>query len=125
MKRRDFLKANTLTFGSTALGPVADGQVAAAADRTEPLVGVQIAPVSIFDEGIDRCLDTLKEKASVNALFIYSQTYHAGTTPSNVLGTDYGSRLFQATESGGTRRNGPWSGIRLSRDPSLQTGGAK
>ena len=95
MKRRDFLKTTSLTLGSTALGQlvagqIAAGQVAAAADRTEPLVGVQIAPVSIFDEGIDRCLDTLKEKANVNALFIYSQTYHAGTTPSNVLATDHG-----------------------------------
>ncbi len=77
MKRRDFLKTTSLTLGSTALGQlvagqVAAGQVTATADRTEQLVGVQIAPVSIFDEGIDRCLDTLKEKASVNALFIYS-----------------------------------------------------
>jgi hypothetical protein len=54
------------------------------------MVGVQIAPVSLFDEGFDRCLDTLQEKAAVNTLFIYSQTYHAGTKPKNVLATDHG-----------------------------------
>jgi len=84
MRRRDFLKA----AGLTAVAPRA--AMANQRSSSDPLVGVQIAPVSIFDEGIERCLDTLKTKASVNALFIYSQTYHAGTKPKNVLATDHG-----------------------------------
>lgn len=84
MKRRDLFKA----AGLAVMTP----QVAGARQDApaKPLVGVQIAPVSIFDEGIDRCLDTLRDRAGVNALFIYSQTYHAGTKPSNVLATDHG-----------------------------------
>lgn len=90
MKRRDFVKAAALA----SLGPYGRHLAAAETDVTSPrrerLVGVQIAPVSIFDEGIERCLDTLQEKAAVNTLFIYSQTYHAGTKPKNVLATDHG-----------------------------------
>lgn len=84
MKRRDFMKAAAL---AAATPYAAMGRERA---PKHPLVGVQIAPVSLFDEGIERCLDTLREKAAVNALFIYSQTYHAGTKPSNVLATDHG-----------------------------------
>ncbi|MCA9128575.1 MAG: hypothetical protein KDB22_15920 [Planctomycetales bacterium] len=74
MKRREFMKAAAL---AAAAPYAAIGQEGA---PKHPLVGVQIAPVSIFDEGIERCLDTLLEKASVNALFIYS---HFNTVPSD------------------------------------------
>ena len=84
MNRRDFTKTMALSVlaSRSALGR--------AAPASAPLVGVQIAPVSLLDEGIDRCLDTLQEKAAVNALFIYSQTYHAGVKPQNVLANDHG-----------------------------------
>lgn len=90
MKRREFVKvaalASIASQAGVALGdPAADGVA-----QREPMVGVQIAPVSLLDEGLDRCLDTLQEKAAVNTLFIYSQTYHAGTKPKNVLATDHG-----------------------------------
>ncbi len=86
MKRRDFLSTASLAV----VGGVAPSLVQAVPSRRGPLVGVQIAPVSILDEGIEACLDTLKEKGEVNALFIYSQTYHMGMTPANVLATDHG-----------------------------------
>lgn len=85
MKRRDFLK-------SASLAALAGPSIAAAAPKneTESMVGVQIAPFTILDEGIERCLDTLREKGNINALFIYSQTYHMGTKPRNVLAGDHG-----------------------------------
>lgn len=86
MKRRDFVKAAAL---ATVAGP-ASVVSAAQTDGANRMIGVQIAPVSLLDEGIDRCLDTLQEKGAVNSLFIYSQTYHAGTKPGNVLATDHG-----------------------------------
>ena len=65
--------------------------LAAEPKRADPLVGVQVAPFSILDEGIDRCLDTLKDKAAVNALFIYSQSYYPGyNKPPNVMAHDHG-----------------------------------
>jgi hypothetical protein len=36
----------------------------------EPLVGIQISPISFVDEGVDGCLDTLAARAGVNALMI-------------------------------------------------------
>ena len=79
MKRRDFIKAAGVA--AVAQSAIAQSAIAPATaqtrapDSAEPLVGIQIAPVSLLDEGIERCLDTLREKASVNSLFIYSQTY--------------------------------------------------
>ena len=60
MKRRDFIKA----AGLAAIAPYATA--AGGSEALKPLVGVQIAPVSILDEGIEHCLDTLQEKAGVN-----------------------------------------------------------
>lgn len=86
MKRRDFLTAAaaTVTLDRTAFAkkPV---------QKVEPLSGVQIAPFSILDEGIQRCLDTLKNNAAINALFIYSHDYYPGhNKPPNVMATDHG-----------------------------------
>ena len=85
MKRRDFVKA----AAAAAIAP--QGAIALEPKRREPLSGIQIAPFSILDEGIDRCLDTLQAKAAVNALFIYSQSYYPGyNKPPNVMATDHG-----------------------------------
>lgn len=53
------------------------------------LSGMQIAPHSLLDEGIGQCLDFVKDQAAVNTLFCYTQTYHAGGAPMNVLATDH------------------------------------
>lgn len=90
MKRREFIKTAALATFARRNSRVFGEHTARPDQRREPMVGVQIAPTSLFDEGFDRCLDTLQEKADVNTLFIYSQTYHAGTKPKNVLATDHG-----------------------------------
>lgn len=41
-------------------------------------VGIQIGPNTIYDEGIEYCLDLLQKTASVNALFVYT---HQTMTP--------------------------------------------
>jgi len=84
MKRRNLIKA----AAASAIAP--SGLLAAEKTEDQPLSGIQIAAYSIFDEGVERCLDTLQEKAAINALFLYSQTYHIGYTPKNVLATDHG-----------------------------------
>ena len=84
MRRRDFIRIASV---AAAAGQI---PVRAQVRNGDPLVGIQIAPVSILDEGIERCLDTLQGRAGINALFVYSQTYHAGTKPKNVLATDHG-----------------------------------
>ena len=85
MKRREFLEV----AAAAALGPRA--AIARTPKNPEPLIGVQVAPFSMLDEGIDRCLDTLRTKAAVNALFIYSQSYYPGyNKPPNVMAGDHG-----------------------------------
>ena len=85
MKRRDFVKI----AAAAAVAP--RPAIAQQSIEPTPLAGIQIAPFSVFDEGIHRCLDTLQEKAAVNALFIYSQSYYPGyNKPPNVMATDHG-----------------------------------
>ncbi len=55
-----------------------------------PFVGIQVGPHSLFDEGIDRCLDTIQQNSSANTLLIYSQTYHLGPRPLVVMARDHG-----------------------------------
>ncbi len=63
--------------------------VATADRRAAPLVGIQIAPTDLLDSGVDECLDFLQETAGIDAIFCYSQTYHLGESPPNVLATDH------------------------------------
>lgn len=81
LNRRLFLANSALLAG---------GIYAQAPPAKKPLLaGIQIGAASILDEGIERCLDFIQEHAAVNALFIYSQRYHMGTRPPNVLATDH------------------------------------
>ncbi len=36
----------------------------------DPLIGIQISPISFIDEGVGACLDTLQERCGINALMI-------------------------------------------------------
>ncbi|MBL6766147.1 MAG: hypothetical protein ISQ14_14425 [Verrucomicrobiae bacterium] len=75
---------------NAALGVSAMAGSGAFCAVTKPvLAGVQISPHSLLDEGVERCLDFLQEHAAINALFCYSQTYHMGTRPLNVLASDH------------------------------------
>jgi hypothetical protein len=55
-------------------------------------LGVQLGSHSIFDEGIDHCLDVLQETAGINAVFVYATTYQGfakGRNP-GALASDHG-----------------------------------
>src|SRR5580693_2188515 len=86
--RRDFLR------GLAALPAVA---AAAAAQQQPPqrkpelFNAIQMGPHTMLDEGIDRCLDLVQETAGVNALMIYSHTYHGDIRkPPHMLASDHG-----------------------------------
>jgi hypothetical protein len=73
--RREFMR------GAASISAIAQAQQRPAdaqrnARPATPFVGIQIGPHSLFDEGIDRCLDFIQETAAINALLVYSQTYH-------------------------------------------------
>lgn len=58
-----------------------------------PMVGVQIAPHSLFDEGIEAVLDLLQETAAVNTLFVLTHGYYgSGPKPPAVL-ADHGAKV--------------------------------
>jgi hypothetical protein len=53
--------------------------------------GIQIGPVSMLDEGIDRCLDLLQQTAGINCLMLYSHTYYGDMhKPPQMLAPDHG-----------------------------------
>lgn len=63
---------------------------AGSADSRRPLVGVQIAAHSFFDEGVDRCLDLLGETAGVNTLFVSSHSYYGAMGRPLAVMADHG-----------------------------------
>lgn len=91
MNRRQFIESNAVLAAAAALGPAASGESAATSRTGKPLAGIQIEPSELLDEGIETCLDFLQEEAAVDALFCYSQTYHLGEAPMNILATDHPS----------------------------------
>jgi hypothetical protein len=52
---------------------------------------IQMGPHTMLDEGIEHCLDLIQETAAINALMIYSHTYHGDIRkPAQLLAADHG-----------------------------------
>jgi hypothetical protein len=58
-----------------------------------PYVGIQIAPHSFYDEGIEYCLDLLRETGRINALMISSLSYYGAMGRPKHLMADHGVPL--------------------------------
>lgn len=69
MNRRDFI--------ATAAAAATVAPVAAAPDPKQ-VIGIQIGSISFLDEGVDKVIDVLQEKACVNTLFLATFTYGNG-----------------------------------------------
>jgi hypothetical protein len=66
---------------------------------TDKLIGVQLDPQSVYDEGPDRVLDILQETAGVNALLVYSHSYYcAKNRPAELLAQDHGVPKIDETK---------------------------
>jgi hypothetical protein len=74
MDRRQFLETSGVLAGTAMLG----GARSLQAPRTRPTIGIQVGAVSFVDEGTDRVLDSLRELASINTLFVATFTYGRG-----------------------------------------------
>jgi hypothetical protein len=56
-----------------------------------PFNAIQMGPHTMLDEGIERCLDLIQDTAAINALMVYSHTYHDDLKkPPAVLAADHG-----------------------------------
>jgi hypothetical protein len=82
--RREFVAG----MAASAASPLPARQ---SAPRRPRFNGIQMGPHTILDEGIERCLDLIQETAAINALLVYSHTYHADLRkPPQMLATDHG-----------------------------------
>lgn len=61
-----------------------------AAPPVNPLVGIQIAAHSFYDEGIDHCLDLLQETAGVNAPMVSPYAYYGAMGRPLAMMADHG-----------------------------------
>ncbi len=95
MDRRRFLAASgTAAVASASAADPAPKPAAPPAGRAKPgwMIGLQIHPFSLYDEGIDRVLDLVQEAAAVDTLWVYSHLYGADhTQPAEVLAPDHGA----------------------------------
>ncbi|MGC8791921.1 MAG: hypothetical protein ACP5U2_00850 [Bryobacteraceae bacterium] len=68
------------------------------------MIGIQIGAVSFLDEGVERVLDILQEKAAVNTLFVATFTYGRGIAGRQVPGQpfpDHGKQEYDLDFRGG------------------------
>jgi hypothetical protein len=59
--------------------------------QADPLVGIQMSPHTMLDQGIDICLDFIQETAAINMVMPYTHAFHTRTLgkPLNQLATDH------------------------------------
>ena len=99
--RRDFIRALATMFAAAGAGlgvvPRADaaprpGQSTPAAPNHGPgLVGIQMGPHTMLDEGIEHCLDLIQKTAAIDTIFVYSHAYGGDLKKAlNLLATDHG-----------------------------------
>ncbi len=113
--RRDFLKrvGGAAMMAGTPPGatgfPVCRAFHDPAQPAQEKLIGIQIGAVSFVDEGAERALDTLQQRAGVNALMLAVFTYGRGIAGRQIPGQplpDHGAQRYDtASFHGGDYAN--------------------
>ena len=93
MPRRDFIRyaavGATLAASGWPEAPASAAEAASAVPRAAPFVGIQIAPHTMLDEGIEHCLDFIQETAAVNCVMVYTHHYHTDLRRA-ILAGDHG-----------------------------------
>ena len=100
VSRRAFMK---LTAGAgAALAMPSLGE--SAFHSSSKMIGVQIGAISFVDEGTEKVLDILQERASVNTLFLAVFTYGRGIAGRQIPGyplPDHGKQVYDLNYHGG------------------------
>jgi hypothetical protein len=102
--RRDFIRnvaamvaATKVSLGSadiTNTQEAADIAVKPGDKPDVPVIGIQMGPHTMLDEGIEHVLDLIRETAAVNAVLIYSHSFHGDLRkPIRFLADDHGVLL--------------------------------
>src|SRR5438270_2214484 len=98
VNRREFLK---ITAGAgAALAMPTSGHTAV----PSKMIGIQVGAVSFVDEGTEKVLDELQERACVNTLFVAGFTYGRGIAGRQIPGQplpDHGKQEYDTGFHGG------------------------
>src|SRR6266849_8837763 len=98
VNRREFLKI--AAGAGAALAMPAPAHPAA----SSKMIGIQVGSVSFVDEGTEKVLDTLQERACVNTLFLAVFTYGRGIAGRQIPGQplpDHGKQEYDLNFHGG------------------------
>jgi hypothetical protein len=110
--RREFLKRASMASAVMLNGAAGTGAFASvvsqapeagSTNKEKPFVAIQIGARSFVDEGVDKCLDTLQEKASVNVLMPTVFTYGRGLAGRQIPGLplpDHGAQEYDEIHGG-------------------------
>src|SRR5882724_6398352 len=99
LNRREFMKMAAGTGATLAL----PGSLEAAVFSSK-MIGIQVGAISFVDEGAERVLDVLQERACVNTLFLAVFTYGRGIAGRQILGQplpDHGKQEYDLNFHGG------------------------
>jgi hypothetical protein len=99
VNRRDFIKI-AAGAGAAALTMSTSGHAAV----SSKMIGIQIGAISFVDEGVEKVLDILQERACVNTLFLAVFTYGRGIAGRQIPGQplpDHGKQEYDLNFYGG------------------------
>ena len=100
VNRREFMK---LTAGAGAALAMPTLGYAAAVSSSK-MIGIQVGAISFVDEGTEKVLDVLQERACVNTLFVAVFTYGRGIAGRQIPGyplPDHGKQEYDLNYHGG------------------------
>jgi len=100
LRRRDFLLDVTGALAATQFGwrpTTAEAAITAASAPSPRIVGIQMGPHTMLDEGIERTLDLVQEAAAVNVVMPYSHGYNGAFVKPLRARADHGVPLVDNT----------------------------
>jgi len=89
--RREFIRDLIAMAVASRAGAALDWAAPAQPDPSPAMVGIQMGPHTMLDEGIEHCLDLIQKTAAINTIFVYSHAYGGDLRkPLNLLAADHG-----------------------------------
>jgi hypothetical protein len=100
VSRREFMKITAGAGAALAMPTLGH----AAVSSSSKMIGIQVGAISFVDEGTERVLDVLQERACVNTLFLAVFTYGRGIAGRQIPGyplPDHGKQEYDLNYHGG------------------------
>jgi hypothetical protein len=98
LPRREFLRVTSAAAAGVAFAEPSGAFSAEPPAPPRKTIGIQIGAVSFHDEGTDRVLDLLQEKAAVNTLFLTTFTHGRGLAGRQIPGHPFPDHGPQASD---------------------------